>query len=67
MLWYGIQLVRSFWYQSIADFPIVSTGISYLPVPIGGGIVALFVIERIWTGKLFHEQTVEELSHVSTE
>jgi TRAP-type C4-dicarboxylate transport system permease small subunit len=67
MLWYGIQLVRSFWYQSIADFPIVSTGISYLPVPIGGGIVALFVIERIWTGKLFHEQTADELSHVSTE
>ncbi len=67
MLWYGIEVVKAFWFQSIADFPIVSTGISYLPVPIGGGIVTLFVIERLWTGKLFHEQTADELSHVSTE
>jgi TRAP-type C4-dicarboxylate transport system permease small subunit len=67
MLWYGVQIVKAFWFQSIADFPIISTGVSYLPVPIGGGIVVLFVIERLWTGKLFQEHTAEELSHVATE
>jgi TRAP-type C4-dicarboxylate transport system permease small subunit len=67
MLWYGVQIVKAFWFQSIADFPIISTGVSYLPVPIGGGIVVLFVIERLWTGKLFQEHTAEELSHMATE
>jgi TRAP-type C4-dicarboxylate transport system permease small subunit len=67
MFWYGIGVVKAFWYQSIADFPVVSTGISYLPVPIGGGIITLFVIERLWTGKLYHEQSVDEMSHVATE
>ena len=67
MFWYGTTLVKAMWYQSIADFPIVSTGISYLPVPIGGGIITLFVIERLWTGKLFQEQPTDVLSHVSTE
>ncbi|MFO0989958.1 MAG: TRAP transporter small permease [Alphaproteobacteria bacterium] len=67
MFWYGIQVVKAFWYQSIADFPIVSTGVSYLPVPIGGAIITLFVIERLWTGKLYHEQSADEMSHVATE
>jgi TRAP-type C4-dicarboxylate transport system permease small subunit len=53
MLHYGTKLVATTWYQVIADFPIVSTGVAYLPVPIGGAIVGLFVIERIWTGRFF--------------
>ena len=36
MLWWGIKLVQTTWYQSIAEFPIVSVGVSYLPIPIGG-------------------------------
>ena len=36
LLWYGIRLVQRTWYQSIAEFPIVSVGVSYLPVPIVG-------------------------------
>ncbi len=67
MLWYGVRVVKAFWFQSIADFPIVSTGISYLPVPIGGGIVTLFVIERLWTGALFQEPSADALSPISTE
>ena len=30
-------------------FPLVSVGVSYLPVPIGGAITSLFVIERLRT------------------
>jgi TRAP-type C4-dicarboxylate transport system permease small subunit len=68
MLWYGIKLCQVTWYQSIAEFPIVSVGVSYLPVPIGGAITTLFVIERVWTGKYFpdpHEP--DEISTVTTE
>jgi TRAP-type C4-dicarboxylate transport system permease small subunit len=67
MLWWGTKLVATTWYQVIADFPIVSTGVSYLPVPIGGTIVALFVIERLWKGRLFEEPSSDTISHVSTE
>ena len=67
MLWWGIKLVQTTWYQSIAEFPIVSVGVSYLPVPIGGAITALFVIERLWTQEWFLEQTIETTSTVTTE
>jgi TRAP-type C4-dicarboxylate transport system permease small subunit len=53
MLYYGVRLVETTWHQVIADFPIISTGIAYLPVPIGGAVVGLFVIERVWTGHFF--------------
>jgi TRAP-type C4-dicarboxylate transport system permease small subunit len=53
MLWWGMLLVQTTWAQVIAEFPSVSVGVSYLPVPIGGLITLLFVVERLWTGALF--------------
>lgn len=53
LLWYGIRLVQRTWYQSIAEFPIVSVGVSYLPVPIIGFITILFIIERALKGDWF--------------
>ena len=53
LVWYGIKLVQRTWYQSIAEFPIVSVGVSYLPVPIAGFITLLFVIERFPKGNWF--------------
>jgi TRAP-type C4-dicarboxylate transport system permease small subunit len=68
MLWFGIKLVKATWYQWISDFPdLISVGMSYLPVPIGGAITALFVIERMLSAEFFVEPTAEEISHVSTE
>jgi len=67
MLWFGIKLVHAMWFQSIAEFPLVSVGVSYLPVPIGGAITALLVIERIWTQDFFSEPAAEAVSTVSTE
>jgi TRAP-type C4-dicarboxylate transport system permease small subunit len=63
LLWYGIKLVQITWYQSIAEFPIVSVGVSYLPVPLGGAITSLFIIERFLKGNYFpppHELDVHE-------
>ena len=67
MLWWGIKLVQATWYQSIAEFPIVSVGVSYLPVPIGGAVTILFVIERLWVGPFFREPTPDTLGSVSSE
>lgn len=59
MLWWGTKLVSALWYQSIAEFPMISAGVSYLPLPIGGALIVLFVIERLWTGKLFEEPSLD--------
>jgi len=67
ILIYGISLVRTTWYQAISDFPIVSAGMSYLPVPIGGAILLLFVVERLWRGNLFAAPDDAALSRISTE
>jgi TRAP-type C4-dicarboxylate transport system permease small subunit len=67
MLWWGIGLVKATWYQSIAEFPIVSAGVSYLPIPVGGALTALFVIERLLTGNFFHELPPEDAAAISTE
>ena len=38
-------------------FPVITAGFSYLPVPLGGAITTLFVIERLWTGDLSQSPT----------
>jgi TRAP-type C4-dicarboxylate transport system permease small subunit len=67
LLWYGLKLVQFTWYQSIAEFPLVSVGVSYLPVPIGGLVTTLFVIERVWTGRYFEAPSAESISTITTE
>ncbi|MGO8915877.1 MAG: TRAP transporter small permease [Stellaceae bacterium] len=47
MLVFGIKLVEATWYNSIADFPFLSVGVTYLPIPIGGAFLFLFVVERV--------------------
>jgi TRAP-type C4-dicarboxylate transport system permease small subunit len=67
MLWWGISLVETTWYQSIAEFPIITAGMAYLPIPIGGALTALFVVERLLTQKFFTEPEPETVSQISTE
>jgi len=67
MLVWGLKLVQTTWFQSIAEFPMVSAGMAYLPIPIGGGLTALFVIERLLTQKFFAEPEPETVSQISTE
>ncbi len=50
MVGYGAMLVRTTWFQSIAEFPGLSVGITYLPIPVSGLITLLFVIEYLWIG-----------------
>jgi TRAP-type C4-dicarboxylate transport system permease small subunit len=67
MLWYGIRLVQATWHQSIAEFPLLSVGIAYLPIPVGGAITVLFVIERLWTQGFFGEPPPQAVSAISSE
>jgi TRAP-type C4-dicarboxylate transport system permease small subunit len=50
MVIWGLGLVEATWYQVIAEFPTLSVGVTYLPIPIGGAITLLFVIERVTLG-----------------
>jgi TRAP-type C4-dicarboxylate transport system permease small subunit len=50
MIVYGEKLVAATWYNSIADFPSLSVGVTYLPIPVGGALLLLFVIERVVFG-----------------
>ncbi len=50
MIDWGLKLVAATWQNSIADFPSLSVGVTYLPIPLGGAILLLFVIERVAIG-----------------
>jgi TRAP-type C4-dicarboxylate transport system permease small subunit len=50
MVIYGEKLVAATWYNTIADFPSLSVGVTYLPIPVGGVFLLLFVIERVVFG-----------------
>jgi TRAP-type C4-dicarboxylate transport system permease small subunit len=50
MLVWGAQLVRTTWHQVIAEFPVLSVGLTYTPVPLAGLLTLLFIIERLWVG-----------------
>jgi TRAP-type C4-dicarboxylate transport system permease small subunit len=48
---WGTGLCETTWYQSIAEFPALSVGVTYLPIPLGGVCLLLFVIERLLIGR----------------
>jgi TRAP-type C4-dicarboxylate transport system permease small subunit len=50
MVGYGSVLVRATWHQSIAEFPGLSVGLTYLPIPVSGFLTLLFVVEYLWIG-----------------
>src|SRR5437763_12062193 len=47
ILYYGIGLVQVTWYNTVADFPFLSVGITYLPIPIGSALTLLFILEHV--------------------
>lgn len=51
MLVYGASLCETTWFQSIAEFPALSVGATYLPIPLGGICLMLFVIEHVLIGR----------------
>ena len=53
MVVYGFKLVGATWLNSIDEFPWLSVGLTYLPIPLGGLALLLFVVERLLIGPPF--------------
>jgi len=51
MIRWGVLLVQATWQNTIAEFPELSVGVTYLPIPLAGAITLLFCIERLWLGE----------------
>jgi TRAP-type C4-dicarboxylate transport system permease small subunit len=51
MLGYGVILCRTTWGNSMAEFPSLSVGTVYMPIPIGGLLTLLFILEKMWLGE----------------
>jgi TRAP-type C4-dicarboxylate transport system permease small subunit len=50
MLFYGTRLCIGTWHQSIGELPFIPVGLTYTPVPLGGLVTLLFVLENIFYG-----------------
>jgi TRAP-type C4-dicarboxylate transport system permease small subunit len=51
MVVYGIKLCQATWHNSIAEFPFLSVGVVYSPIPFGGFFTLLFIIEHLTIGR----------------
>ena len=58
MFWYSFWLCVELWEQPVAEFPVMTSGESYLPLPVGSAILILFVIERLLFGSQEHRPVV---------
>jgi len=50
MVVWGVKLVQATWGNTVDAFPWLSVGITYLPIPISGAMMLLFVVERLTIG-----------------
>jgi TRAP-type C4-dicarboxylate transport system permease small subunit len=51
MIIYGFKLCAATWNNSIAEFPSLSVGLVYSPIPFGGAFTLLFIIEHLTIGR----------------
>ncbi|MGI8526280.1 MAG: TRAP transporter small permease [Pseudolabrys sp.] len=51
MIVYGVKLCEATWHNSIAEFPFLSVGVVYSPIPVGGFFTLLFIIEHLTIGR----------------
>lgn len=65
MLGYGVHLCQLTWGNSIAEFPGLSVGVVYMPIPLAGLLTLLFILEKVWLGEpprsdvMYSDQAVE--------
>jgi TRAP-type C4-dicarboxylate transport system permease small subunit len=50
----GFKLCATTWNQFVGELPGLRVGISYLPIPIGGLVTLIFVLEKIFLGNQSH-------------
>jgi len=65
MLYEGARLCWIVKDSTMAEFPGVSQGLVYLPIPVGGLFTLLFILEKVWLGEpppesfMYRDQAVE--------
>lgn len=50
MVIWGAHLCTVTWNQTIAEFPGLSAGLTYAPLPAGSAVTLLFILERLLAG-----------------
>jgi TRAP-type C4-dicarboxylate transport system permease small subunit len=55
---YGAHLCHETWGQSVSELPWLPVGVTYLPLPIGGVLTLVFVVERLIFGTPFERAVV---------
>jgi len=55
---WGFQLCSVTWNQTVAEFPFLSVGITYLPLPVGAILILVFVLEQMVFGAQKHRSVV---------
>jgi TRAP-type C4-dicarboxylate transport system permease small subunit len=61
---YGTRLCVETWNQVIGQLPWMPVGLTYAPVPLGGLVTALFVIEHVSCGSQ-HARAVVTFDHLA--
>ncbi len=54
----GFKLCATTWNQFLGEIPSLRVGISYLPIPIGGIVTLVFVLERMFLGDQSHRSVM---------
>jgi len=58
MVWYGAKLCITTWNQFLASLPGVRVGMTYAPIPVGGVLTLVFVLEKLLLGDQSHRKVV---------
>ncbi|MNE82496.1 2,3-diketo-L-gulonate TRAP transporter small permease protein YiaM [compost metagenome] len=58
MTYYGTKLCITTWNQFLASLPGVRVGMTYAPIPIGGVLTLVFVVEKLLLGDQSHRKVV---------
>ncbi|MBA1231987.1 TRAP transporter small permease [Pseudomonas viridiflava] len=58
MIFKGFKLCATTWNQFLGEIPSLRVGISYLPIPIGGIVTLIFVLERMFLGDQSHRSVM---------
>ncbi|AAN66792.1 putative TRAP dicarboxylate transporter, DctQ subunit [Pseudomonas putida KT2440] len=58
MTYYGTRLCITTWNQSLASLPGVRVGMTYAPIPVGGVLTLVFVLEKLLLGDQSNRKVV---------
>lgn len=56
---WGTKLCMSTWNQFMAALPDLRVGVTYLPIPVGGLLTLIFVVEKLLLGDQSKRRVVQ--------